>query len=183
MSRTASLHEKYLPEYDFNEVHSIDVDAEEEVIFNAISELEARRSPLIRWLLRLRGMKTSGLSGFQNLHKMGFTVLEMDPFHEGIAGLVGQFWKPSGNIQMLTRDEFCSFAEEGFLKATWNFRITKNINGTNRVETETRIQCLGASAKRKFRPYWFVIKPFSGIIRKEMLKVIREQAQHLQRIG
>ena len=175
-----SLHGKYLPEYDFNEIHRINVDAGEEMIFRAINELDARRSPLIRLLLRLRGMNASGLAGFQNLHKMGFTVLELEPFREGIAGLVGQFWKPSGNIQVLTPDEFCSFAHEGFLKATWNFRILKNINGTNTVETETRIRCLGANAKRKFRLYWFVIKPFSGIIRKEMLKIIRDQAEQLR---
>lgn len=178
-----SLHEKYLPEYDFNEVHSKNVNADEELIFNAISELDAGRSPLIRLLLCLRGMKTNGLSGFQNLHKMGFTVLEMNPFREGIAGLVGQFWKPSGNIQKLTVDEFCAFQREGFLKATWNFRVSTNTNGIRTIETETRIQCFGASAKRKFRPYWFLIKPFSGIIRKEMLNIICDQARQPQRMG
>jgi hypothetical protein len=176
-----SLHEKYLPEYDFNEVHSIEVDADEKSIFRAIMDLDTRRSPLIRILLRLRGMDTNAVAGYQNLTRMGFTVLELDSFREGIAGLVGQFWKPSGNIQTVTANEFCSFGRDGFLKATWNFRIIKGQNGTNMVETETRIRCLGASAKRRFRIYWFLIKPFSGIIRNEMLKIIRDQAKQLQR--
>ena len=178
-----SLHEKYLPEYDFNEVHRIEVDADDKSIFQAIMDLDARRSRLIRVLLRMRGMDTNVVSGFQNLSRMGFTVLELDPFREGIAGLVGQFWKPSGNIQSVTAEEFCSFTRDGFLKATWNFRIVKSQKGTNTVETETRILCLGSSAKWRFRPYWFLIRPFSGIIRKEMLKIIRGQAQQLQRNG
>lgn len=173
-----NLHEKYLPVFDFNEVHRIKVNADEGEIFKAIQELDLNRSPLIRMLFRLRGLPASSISGFENLVNMGFTILEMIPDREGIAGLVGQFWKPSGNIQVLDAKEFTAFQEEGFLKATWNFRILKEDN-INVVETETRILCLGASARRRFRPYWFVIKPFSGIIRKEMLKILRDHAEQL----
>lgn len=173
-----SLHEKYLPQYDFNEVHRIEVKAPADRIFEAIMDLDVRKSRLIRILIGLRGMKPEDSGGFQNLQKMGFTILEVMPMHEGIAGLVGQFWKPSGNIQKLSAEEFVSFAREGFLKATWNFRITASGEGSHTVETETRVQCIGPLARKKFRRYWLLVKPFSGIIRKEMLKIIRHQAGH-----
>lgn len=44
------------------------------------------------------------------------------------------------------------------------------------LSTETRVLCLSERAKKRFRPYWIVIAPFSGIIRKQMLRLIEKQA-------
>jgi hypothetical protein len=35
--------------------------------------------------------------------------------------------------------------------------------------------CLDESSRRRFRRYWLFIRPFSGLIRMEMLRVIRQQ--------
>ncbi len=39
---------------------------------------------------------------------------------------------------------------------------------------ETRVQCLGPRARRNFRLYWALIGPFSGLIRKEALRLVRK---------
>jgi len=41
------------------------------------------------------------------------------------------------------------------------------------VATETRIRCTDDASRRAFLRYWRVIRPFSGLIRMEMLRSIR----------
>ncbi len=45
-----------------------------------------------------------------------------------------------------------------------------------RVATETRIRALGPSARRWFRLYWLIIRPFSGLLRRAMLNGIEKRA-------
>jgi hypothetical protein len=40
------------------------------------------------------------------------------------------------------------------------------------------VLALGNSARRKFRAYWLVVGPFSGLIRKEMLREVKRQAEN-----
>ncbi|EGH05146.1 hypothetical protein PSYAE_24927, partial [Pseudomonas amygdali pv. aesculi str. 0893_23] len=48
-------------------------------------------------------------------------------------------------------------------------------DGLTRLVTETRVQCLDAVALRQFRPYWYLIRPFSGLIRRRVLKAIQRK--------
>jgi hypothetical protein len=48
------------------------------------------------------------------------------------------------------------------------------------LETETRIQCLDKNALKKFSWYWFFIRPFSGMIRLQILKSIKRSAESIQ---
>ena len=45
------------------------------------------------------------------------------------------------------------------------------------LSTETRILCLGPKALKRFRAYWMVIRPFSGIVRKEWLRIAKKMAE------
>ena len=69
------------------------------------------------------------------------------------------------------------FNQTGYCKLAWNFYIKRNADDTVTLSTETRILCLGQQAKSSFSIYWAVIRPFSGWIRLEMLKLIKEQAE------
>ena len=53
----------------------------------------------------------------------------------------------------------------------------KEKNSTTELETITRIQCTDESSRKKFSRYWFFIKPFSGIIRKEILKAVKAKSE------
>lgn len=172
-----SLHEKYLPVYDFSERHRLDIKAPTEVVANCVEAASFSDSFLIKLLTRLRGMpRTQG--GIESVTRMGFVLLERDAGREVILGLIGQFWKPSGNIiRVGSAVDFERFNEDSFLKATWNFAVRETTMDSSVLETETRIQCLGTYAKRKFSRYWFFIRPFSGLIRMEMLRSIRRKAE------
>lgn len=45
------------------------------------------------------------------------------------------------------------------------------------LSTETRIKCFGSAALWKFRPYWSLVRPFSGLIRKAILKQVKTAAE------
>jgi hypothetical protein len=62
-------------------------------------------------------------------------------------------------------------------KAVWNFAVVAESEQMTRVITETRIQAFGRSARWKFRAYWLIVSPFSGIIRKEILELVKRNAE------
>jgi hypothetical protein len=47
------------------------------------------------------------------------------------------------------------------------------------LSTETRVHVADPAARRKFRRYWFVIRPFSGLIRILLLRAARRRAEAL----
>lgn len=170
------LQDKYLPEYHFSELHTIAIKASPEKIFQNLSAFQFGDSSIVKLLLTLRGMPAKTQGGLEKMQRMGFVLLEVKDNEEVILGLAGQFWRPSGNIQRFrSSKEFLQNDNPHYAKATWNFRLTPNGNSTV-VETETRVFC-GKHALSKFRLYWFFIRPFSGIIRKAMLKGIKRKTE------
>ena len=56
-----------------------------------------------------------------------------------------------------------------------NFLVQREGEAT-RVTTETRVLCAD-DARPKFRLYWMLIRPFSGLLRRFMLRAIRQEAE------
>ena len=69
----------------------------------------------------------------------------------------------------------------GTAKAAWNFAVGKSSDGITELRTETRVLCADLVTRRRFRAYWTLIRPFSGLIRKEMLAAVRSAAESIQR--
>jgi hypothetical protein len=170
------LHEKFLPEYHFSEKHQIEIARPPEKIFKLVNEFDFTESWIIRTLFKLRGM-TTGMAVKKGLLQANFIELEVHQNRELLLGLIGQFWKPTGNLKSVRPEEFRAFSQARFLKATWNFLLIPKTENITILETETRIQCLDAYAHRMFSRYWFFIRPFSGIIRREILRSIRKKAE------
>lgn len=120
----------------------------------------------------------------QRLHGTGFVVLEEVPDDEIVIGVAGRFWRPDGDRCMdLTAAEFINFSRAGFAKATWKFKLRAGLaeTGTTILATETRIRCFGQAAWWKFRIYWTLVAPFSGLIRKEMLEAVKIKAETINK--
>jgi hypothetical protein len=93
-----------------------------------------------------------------------------------VFGLAGRFWRPDGDLRRIAdRDAFLAFSEDGCVKAAWNLAIGDAPEAGCDLTTETRIQYFGASARRKFRVYWILIRPFSGALRRSLLRTIRRR--------
>lgn len=182
-----SLLSEYLPDWNYKEQHQALVAAPARRVYQSALELDLAKSPLTSFLFKLRELpmrltskdwQSPGMgSGFDDLLELGFLRLAASPPHEFVLGLVGNFWTLSPEIKKLTSQGFKDFAESGYAKVAFNFAVDELKPGLSRLSTETRIQCLGPSAQKAFRAYWLLIRPFSGLTRREMLRLVRKQAE------
>ena len=84
---------------------------------------------------------------------------------------IGQPWKLRGGERRRDVD-FRTFADPGFAKMAFNFRL----DGST-LSTETRVLLTDERSRRAFRRYWLVIRPFSGLIRRAWLRAIARRAE------
>jgi len=177
--------DEFLPDYDFRSACQIRVNATRPVVYECLLHSDLTDLRLTRLLMTLRSggrRPRQAIPGglLKRLPGTGFIVLEEAPEDEIVIGVAGQFWRPDGRRCMdLTAAEFTNFSRTGFAKAAWNFKLRAGLaeTGNTILSTETRIQCFGQSARWKFRVYWSVVAPFSGLIRREMLKAVKSKAE------
>lgn len=175
-----------MPAYDVSEFHQTTVRAPIQRVFDALRTADLGGSRIVRLLLRLRELPAMFTIGGhkRNLHlnldalvKGGFVLLGENPPNEIALGLVGRFWTLSGSRCRLDADDFRAFDRPGYAKAVWNFSLVEESAGITRLATETRVHCLDDVSRLRFRVYWAMIAPFSGLIRRETLRAIRKTAE------
>lgn len=164
--------EAFMPLYNFHERHEITIKAPPEVIYRKIQELDLNKSWLIRILFRMRGLKSASFQDIKNT----FTVLLEIPDQEIVLGLVARPWTIKGGLVKISAENFLKFNDPNYIKGTWNFCLAPKKEGT-RVITETRIQSTDQESKKKFGRYWFFIRPFSGLIRLEILRLLKKDCE------
>jgi hypothetical protein len=94
-----------------------------------------------------------------------------------LLGVTGRFWRLTGNVEPFDRAAFSRPVPPGMARGFWNFKVMSAGDRKTILSTETRVTCGDAASRRKFDLYWFVVRPFSGLIRIIMLKAIRDAAQ------
>ena len=169
------LIDEFLPEHDFIETHDISILADADRVYSVANEVDFSESTIIRWLFRLRGMSTENLT-LEALRRSRIELLAQNSNKEMVLGLVGRFWTLGGGLKKIDARSFTSFDSPGYAKAVWNFSLA-SIGAETLLTTETRIKCLDDESRRSFGRYWMFIRPFSGLIRMEMLKVIKRRAE------
>ena len=169
------LIDEFLPEHDFIETHDILIRADAADVYRVANEIDFRESTVIRWLMRLRGMSVGNLT-LRNLGGSKFEMLGETLNKEMVIGLVGRFWTIAGSLQQIDAESFKRFDTAGFAKAVWNFSLDADRENT-RLTTETRIKCLDDDSRRSFGRYWMFVRPFSGLIRMEMLRTIKRRVE------
>jgi hypothetical protein len=164
-----------MPAYDRREVHSRRTAAPASALWDAVHDLTASELRAMRALMGLRTLGRGGdgdrtvLEGFE---RMGFRKVAEDPGQELVIAGIGRFWKPSGGLRRVEGPEhFTHFEEPGYAKVAFNFRLAEG-----GLSTETRIAGTDAHARRRFGLYWFLIRPGSGLIRREWLRALDRRA-------
>lgn len=183
-SSTATRHlDRWLPDYDVHEVHSIRVRAQPMEIQRALSELTANEIRFFRALMTVRGLGARGSDGSRPLletaQEGGFAILALEPGREVVLGVIGRFWQLRQRAIQPIRSpaDFAAFAEPGFARAAMNFLIEPLDGGACRVTTETRVIATDARARRAFRAYWTLVHPGSAFIRRRWLRALRRRAE------
>jgi hypothetical protein len=145
---------KYLPEYIYNEYHKTLVNASVMNCFLIAKNLDMGKSFITKTLMKLRGLPTQDLRLQGFIKNICFTYLEENPY-----------------------TEFVIDASQDNIRIMWNFYFKKIAENKTLVSTETRILCLTKKSKSLFSLYWFFVKPFSGLVRLEMLRLIRKNSE------
>ncbi len=183
------LLDRWLPQWDFHEYHSVEIDAPPEIGYEQLKLLDLNNLLLTRILFGLRGIpamvrrrraRLPLKMTLQGLVDAGFVVLDEQVDREIVLGLVGRPWIPSGDIRRVTPAGFEQCEDGDLVKMAWNFLVEHRGASACLLSTETRILALGERSKRNFRRYWRLIEPFSGAIRIDALWAVKRQAESLQ---
>jgi hypothetical protein len=159
-----------LPAYHHSERHSVRVRASPARTLTAAREVRVDDVPLVRALFRLRGLRAESRGPiWEVLRTVGFR-----PLGDDTVVAVGRPWSPRGGTR--TVDDFVAFAEPGYAKVALDLRAVPDRNGA-RLETETRIFLTDRASRRRFAAYWLVVRPFSGLVRREWLRAARRLAE------
>lgn len=173
------LADEFLPVYDVIMRHTVSVAAPASVVWTALHRADFAGAWYVRALLILRGLRRPAQRDRLTLDRLArgaFIPLGEREGREIALGLVGRFWTPSGGRVTVTPEDFKRFATLGHARAVWTFVIEPMGPEATRLATETRVACVDAASRRRFRLYWLVVRPFSGLIRRAMLAAIAREA-------
>jgi hypothetical protein len=168
--------DEFLPSHDFSAGYEIRIKAPTSVGYQCLLRSDFNDVWMVRLLMTIRRGKRLPRARVptdlrQRLQGTGFVTLADAPGEELAIGVAGRFWRPDGGRRMeLTADDFARFSSPGYAKVGWNFRLRADSPDGTVLSTETRIKCFGRAALWKFRFYWGLVGPFSGLIRKAILK-------------
>lgn len=189
-----------MPQYNVVEQHGIIVRAPPNVVFGAIREANLAGGSITRTLLGLRAAPLALLAivrspraawaeyrdraavshrviRLHDFERAGFRIVAERSPEELVIGLLGRFWTLRGALcHEVTADTFRVGPPPGQALAGWNFTVAMRPDGSSELRTETRVWC-AADARWKFRLYWLVVRPGSGLIRRAMLREIRDEAE------
>lgn len=175
-----SRHLDVLPHAEFTEHHERVIDAPADRAWSALHEV---RWEDLRWTRPLMAVRTLGRPariGSGAVLESGPTpTLHEEPGRYVVGGFVGRPWRPTGAMGPRVRDlaELEAFDEPGWLVCSMDFTATPLPDGRTRLETTTRCAPTDDSARRAFARYWRLIRPFSGLIRIELLRAVAARAE------
>jgi hypothetical protein len=155
-----ALIDEFLPAWQFRERHERVIRATATRIAALLPRVNFADSPLIgglfaRAFVPLRGASDRGL----------------------VIGAVGEFWRAAGGIRAVAPAAFASDRTPGCARLAWAFDFEPLDVARTRVITETRIACNDAPALRRMRLYWWLIRPASGFVRRETLRLLAQRCE------
>ncbi|MFG1397679.1 hypothetical protein [Roseixanthobacter pseudopolyaromaticivorans] len=174
--------DKYLPHFQFCEKHAIEIAAPPSAVLTAAMNYQFSSDPFLRSMIAVRELpaRISDVIGRTRsepappFSMKNFSLLEVSEGREAVFGLAGRFWQPKyGLATVSSAGDFDAFNQPGCAKLALNFAVMRQSNDKTKLTTETRVFCLDDEARRRFAPYWYLIRPVSGMIRKRMLATIR----------
>jgi hypothetical protein len=155
-----------MPAWQFDERHSIHVEAPPQKTFDSIRPVTAGEIRFFRALIAIRRLGRPLPPGILNAPqneplldlatRTSFRYLADDPPHEMVVETI--VIRPHAAV------------------AVMNFLVTPE-GGGSRLSTETRVYANSDAARRHFAVYWRIIHPGSDIIRRSWLQAIKRRAE------
>jgi hypothetical protein len=186
-----------VPAWQFNEFHSVRIDAPKEKVYTALKQFTAEEILFFHTLVWLRRMGRPGPESILNpppntpllavATKTAFIVLAEESNQEIVVGTLvaaPRGWRPQGERTPDAFKKLLASQQPGFAVAAMNFRL-EDCDTTARQDaepctlltTETRVYATDAVSRRAFARYWRVIYPGSSLIRRMWLRAIKKRAE------
>jgi hypothetical protein len=183
-----TLIDAHLPVYQFRELHQLLINAAPGDLLDAVDKPGIVEDPWVQWFIRLREAPARLLSslGYPSQLKDkpafgldNFTRLGRVSDREVAFGLAGRFWKfDYGLVAIADTQAFERFGAMGVPKLVLNFSAEVLDAGRTWLRTETRVFCNDRKSLALFLPYWWLIRPVSGLMRRRLLRRIATAAMH-----
>jgi hypothetical protein len=177
------LLDRFVPAYDVRERHAITVGAPLAATWGAALAVDMERAPVVhaifggrRLLLANSDSATSHLR-LGDLEAIGWGRLAFVPGREIVFGAVTQPWKGDVTFQPLAPDAFAAFDTPGYVKIAWTIAVDSLGPDRSRFRTETRVITTDAESRARFRRYWSAFSPGILLIRWQMLRLVRADAE------
>lgn len=175
--------DRFLPRWQFHEVHTLYIDAPPDVVFEAVRQVRAdeiRLFNLLTWIRRGGRKLPEGILNAGNREPLldvatrsGFVWLANEPPRELVVGTA--VMAPRGASKDISPEAFHQQLPRGYVIAAMNFAVRPEGTGS-RVTTETRVYANSSFSKRRFTVYWRTIYPGSALIRRMWLRAIEKRA-------
>ena len=114
---------------------------------------------------------------FDEVIALGWRELAETPGHHVIMGAVTQPWRQEVHFRGLPAKEFVGFREPGYAKIAWTIEVEPTGPSSSVFSTETRVITTDPLSRERFRRYWAFLSPGILIIRYEILRLVRAEAE------
>jgi hypothetical protein len=184
------LIDEFLPRYDFAIVHAQVFGVPPQVCLRAARNLDLFRHPAIRvlvdsWALpqraarRLTGRREGGdrlpaaTFRVEDMTRYGWDLLGENP-SEIVLGQISRPWKAASGAAgpAAAPAAFAAYDEPGYAKIALSIRTDPRGTTSSILTMETRVALTDPASLRRFRRYWMVIGPFSGLLRRVALQLL-----------
>jgi hypothetical protein len=179
--------DEFMPVYEFNEVHTIQINASREQVYRAILSVTAGEITLFKTLTWIRRFGRQSRESILNAAsdapildvalQTGFIKLAEEPPKEIV---VGTAVAAPANIRLQhkpTPEDFRTVRTPGFALAAMNFLVQESGHNSCTLRTETRVHATDNVTTRRFAKYWRVIYPGSALIRRMWLRAVKRRAE------
>jgi hypothetical protein len=183
------LLDEFLPRYHFAIVHAQVFGVPPEVCLQAGRNLDLFRHPAIKVLMDLRALPQRAarrLTGrrdggdhvpatfrVEDMTRYGWALLGENP-SEIVLGQISRPWKAASGAAgpAAAPAAFATYDKPGYAKIALSLRADPRGTTSSILTMETRVALTDPASLRRFRRYWIVIGPFSGLTRRVALRLL-----------
>jgi hypothetical protein len=169
-----------LPDAQFSETHHRVIKASPAAVLHALQELRWLDLTVTKPLVLLRGMGGPSMGSRRMLEHGPVVMLVQTPSYL-MGGQIARPWKPRAEVhpEPLTLDLMRGCNDANWLKYGIDFTINGLEGGRTVLTTRTLCEATDERALRSFRRYWTLIRPFSGLIRRDLLRAVALRAESI----
>lgn len=176
---------RFMPQYEAAERHERIVAAQPSVAFRAIGSIRLEDSRIIRSIFRSRelifgqpeGARAAGPPFLQLIREIGWGVLDSTAGRDIVFGAATQPWQGDVRFRALPAERFANFDSAGYARIVWSIGVDSLGPERTRLRTETRVATTDPESRKRFRRYWAIYSPGIILIRREALRIIKNEAE------